>query len=81
MRLKYLRVNPQNLSKATAVCAEELQALLACWRLNGVDSPSCLSNVGALAACSSASAKTSSFHQLQPSINYKLNRMFNSRSK
>lgn len=79
MRLKYLRVNPQKANLKSTPCSNELQALLACWRLNGVDSPSCLASVGALAACSSALSKSSTTNQLGPSVNFALNKMFNAR--
>lgn len=76
MRLRYLRVNPRDPAPRSASCAEELQALLACWRLSGVDAPACLISVSALAACTASSSKSASIHQLKPSVNYKLNQMF-----
>lgn len=79
MRLTYLRVSPQNISKTAAPCAVQLQNLLACWRLNGVDASACLASVEALAACSSAQAKTAASKQGTPNINFKLDRMFQAR--
>lgn len=79
MRLTYLRVSPQNIAKMAAPCADELQNLLACWRMNGVDAVACLSGVGALAACSATQARTSASKQGKASINFKLDRMFQAR--
>jgi hypothetical protein len=80
-RLKYLRVNPHAQGQAIrgGPCNDELQALLTCWRQNGVDAPSCLASVGALAACSSAISKSAASRQLQPSVNFVLNKMFRAR--
>lgn len=80
MRLQYLRVNPRSNRTATP-CAAELQGLLACWRLNGVDAPNCAAMVSALASCSAtaASMARTETKQLRPSINFLLNKMFKSR--
>jgi hypothetical protein len=56
MSLRYLRVKNElsatgnNMAKT---CEEELNSLMTCWRVNGVDSIPCLSAVQALAMCSS----------------------------
>lgn len=55
MKLKYLRVNPKNVTKTAAPCVEELNSLLACWRSNGVDAGGCAEMVKALSRCSSKS--------------------------
>lgn len=54
MRLRYLRVkNEINNAGSSKTCEEELNSLMNCWRVNGVDSVPCLSAVQALAMCSS----------------------------
>lgn len=80
MRLRYLRVNPRS-AQAAKPCAEEVQSLLACWRLSGVDAPACAAMVGALAACNATAAATARTEtkQLRTSINFLLNKMFKSR--
>ena len=81
MRLSYLRVNPQKIAKATAPCAEELQTLSACWRLNGVDAGACVGVMAALTACTASKSKAGSVHQCKPSVNYRLNKMFSLRNQ
>lgn len=53
MRLKYLRVNPKSVTKKAVPCVDELNALLACWRLSGVDAKGCAELVQVLSRCSS----------------------------
>lgn len=55
MRLRYLRVKSDSSSVTSNAksCEEELNSLITCWRVNGVDSVPCLSAVQALATCSS----------------------------
>jgi hypothetical protein len=55
MRLRYLRVKSDKSSSLTdtKACNEELNNLITCWRVNGVDSVPCLSAMQALAFCSS----------------------------
>lgn len=56
MRLRYLRMKSDSSPSGTRQaksCEEELNALVTCWRVNGVDSAPCLSAVQALAFCSS----------------------------
>lgn len=77
MRLKYLRVNPQSLNqKNSGLCADEMSALLACWRMNGVDAQACVASVAALAACSSSKSKVTTGSQPKSSINGVLQRAF-----
>ena len=82
MRLRYLRVNPKAAIKTAKPCASELHSLLACWRMNGVDAGACAVMVAALAACSSAAAISAKkdAHQLAPSINFMLGKMFKARN-
>ena len=63
MRLRYLRVKNELSSSGTntaKTCGDELNALMTCWRTNGVDSVPCLSAVQALAVCSSIAVITNS---------------------
>jgi len=56
MRLRYLRVKNElspTGNNSAKTCEDELNALMTCWRVNGVDSVPCLSAVQALAVCSS----------------------------
>jgi hypothetical protein len=60
MRLRYLRVKGENnraVNTAAKNCEDELNSLMNCWRMNGVDSVPCLSAVQALAMCSSISVR------------------------
>lgn len=56
MKLRYLRVKnelPIAGNNTAKSCEDELNSLMTCWRVNGVDSVPCLSAVQALAVCSS----------------------------
>ena len=56
MRLRYLRVKNElgtSGNNTAKTCQDELNTLMTCWRVNGVDSVPCLSAVQALAVCSS----------------------------
>lgn len=86
MKLRYLRVNPKNDTKPltslstssgsgsnpqyNGVCADEMQAVLSCWRLNGVDAGGCADAVKILAACARKAVCYFSFFRRQPSLNH-----------
>ena len=56
MKLRYLRVKnelPTAGNNPAKSCEDELNSLMTCWRVHGVDSVACLSAVQALAVCSS----------------------------
>ncbi len=58
MKLRYLRLKSEKTShpsiqKTGKSCEEELNNLITCWRLNGVDSTPCLAAVQSLSICSS----------------------------
>lgn len=67
MRLRYLRVKNElstpgnNTAKS---CEDELNSLMTCWRVNGVDSVPCLSAVQALTLCSGIAVMISAPHCL-----------------
>lgn len=69
MRLRYLRVKNElstTGNNTAKTCEDELNSLMTCWRVNGVDSVPCLSAVQALAVCSSIAViiEMSSLHLL-----------------
>ncbi len=79
-RLRYLRIKPRRAAEGEAgACSEEVRALLACWRTNGVDAPACAPLAAALAQSSAAAALSAKRRTLQPSVNYALNRIFSRR--
>lgn len=79
MKLNYLRVNPKKTNKASQPCSEQLNFLLSCWRLNGVDAGQCLAAASALAACAAGVSAEQASNKVQPSVNFVLNKIYASR--
>ena len=60
MRLRYLRVKGDRGKGIMKPCAEELQNLISCWRISGIENAACEGAAKALAQCTATSVYFSS---------------------
>lgn len=82
LRLRYLRVKDTSApaTRSGKACAEQMDALLACWRRTTVDNESCAPQVAALVQCAAgAAANVKSRAPPRASVNFVLSRYFASR--